>query len=78
MVGLRVALVLLCVAVVAWPVGRAVVVGMRTGRLPHSDGTSSVARAAHPVRFWALMALFLAMLALLGYGASLGLQRALA
>lgn len=78
MVALRVALALLCVAVVAWPVGRAVVVGMRTGRLPHSDGISSVARTAHPVRFWALMALFLAMLALLGYGASLGLQRALA
>lgn len=78
MVALRVAVVLLCVAVVAWPVGRAMVVGMRTGPLPHSDSTSSVARAAHPVRFWALMALFLAMLALLGYGASLGLQRALA
>lgn len=78
MVALRVALVLLCATVVAWPVGHAVVVGLRTGKLPHSDSTSVVVRVAHPVRFWALMALFLAMLALLGYGAGLGLQRALA
>lgn len=78
MTALRVAVVLLCVAVVAWPVGHAVVVGLRTGRLPHSDSTSVVVRGTHPVRFWALMALFLAMLALLGYGAGLGLQRALA
>jgi hypothetical protein len=77
-VALRVAVVLLCVAFVAWPVGHAVVVGLRTGRLPHSDSTATVARATHPLRFRALMLLFLAMLALLGYGASLGLQRALA
>ena len=78
MAALRVALVLLCAAVVAWPVGHAVVVGLRTGRLPHSDSTSVVVRRTHPARFWALMALFLAMLALLGYGAGVGFQRALA
>lgn len=78
MVALRVAVVLLCVAFVAWPVGHAVVVGLRTGRLPHSDSTSVVVRRTHPVRYWALMALFLTMLALLGYGAGVGLQRALA
>ena len=78
MVALRVAVVLLCVAFVAWPVGQAVVVGLCTGRLPHSDSTSVVVRRTHPVRFWALMALFLAMLALLGYGAGVSFQRALA
>lgn len=78
MVAFRVAVVLLCAVFVAWPVASAVVTGLRTGRLPHSDSTSVVVRRTHPVRFWALMALFLTMLALLGYGASVGLQRALA
>ena len=78
MTAFRVAVVLLCAAFVAWPVASAVVVGLRTGRLPHSDSRSVVVRRTHPVRFWALMALFLTMLALLGYGAGVGLQRALA
>lgn len=78
MAALRVAVVFCCAVLVAWPVGHAVVVGLRTGRLPHSDSTSVVVRRTHPVRYWALMALFLTMLALLGYGAGVGLQRALA
>lgn len=78
MVALRIALVLACLALVAWPVGSAVVAGLRTGRLPHTDSRSVIVRGTHPVRFWALMTLFLAMLGLLGYGAVVGIQRALA
>lgn len=78
MVALRVVAVLLVALFVAWPVASAVVAGLRTGRLPHSHGTSVAVRRTHPVRFWALMALFLTMLGLLGYGAGVGLQRALA
>ena len=78
MVALQIALTLGCVAIGGWTVGGAVYTGLRTGRLPHTDSRSVVVRKTHPVRFWALMALFLAMLGLLGYGAVLGIQRALA
>lgn len=78
MVALRVAVVLLAAVFVAWPVASAVVTGLRAGRLPHSHGTAVAVRRTHPVRFWALMALFLTMLALLGDGAGVGFQRALA
>lgn len=78
MVALRVAIVLACVALVAWPVAHAVVAGLRTGRLPHTGNRAELVRSERPIGFWALMAAFLAMLGLLGYGAVLGVQRALA
>jgi hypothetical protein len=78
MAAFRVLLVLCCFALVAYPVGRAIVVGLRTGRLPHSDSASVLVRSRQPFRFWALMILFAAMLGLCGHAAFIGLQRALA
>lgn len=78
MAAFRVLLVLCCFGLVAYPVGRAMIVGLRTGRLPHTDSTSMIVRDRQPLRFWALMSLFAAMLALFCHAAVAGLQRALA
>lgn len=52
------------IAVPALPVAYAVVHGLRTGRLSHSDTRSFVRRDRHPVRFWLLMLFFLSLLAM--------------
>ncbi len=44
--------------------GYVIATGLRTGKISHSDTSSFVARATHPVAFWFLVVLFLAFVAM--------------
>ncbi|TXH69434.1 MAG: hypothetical protein E6Q88_09085 [Lysobacteraceae bacterium] len=64
---LRFLIVIAICLLIASPVAWAVVRGLRTGKLPHSDSSTFVQRSKAPVRFWLLMLFFLALLAMLGW-----------
>lgn len=44
--------------------------GLRTGKMPHSDSTSTYDRMTQPVRFWFVAVLFLMMLAIFAFAAA--------
>jgi len=49
-----------------WLLGRTLVLGLRSGRMPHSDSTSTADRRASPALFWFLTLVFTAFFVLIG------------
>ncbi|MFZ2753439.1 MAG: hypothetical protein WAZ48_08315 [Lysobacteraceae bacterium] len=60
----RLIVALLLSILIAYPVGSAMVRGLRNGRLAHSDTRASVDRTRAPVRFWLLMMFYVSLLGL--------------
>jgi len=58
----RLIIALLLSLLIAYPVVPAVVRGLRTGKLAHSDTRAFVDRARAPVRFWLLMVFYVSLL----------------
>jgi hypothetical protein len=44
--------------------GYVVAMGLRTGKIRHSDSSSFIVRAKNPAAFWALVVIFLTLVAL--------------
>ena len=49
-----------------WLLGRTLVLGLRSGRMPHSDSTSTADRRTSPALFWFLTLVFTAFFVLIG------------
>jgi hypothetical protein len=49
-----------------WLIGRTLVLGLRSGRMPHSDSTSTADRRTSPALFWFLTLVFIAFFVLIG------------
>ncbi len=47
---------------------REIVLGIKTGRIRHSDTSTSAARRAHPLRFWGVATLYSGLVAMLAFG----------
>lgn len=60
----RLIIALLLSLLIAYPVVPAMVRGLRTGKLAHSDTRAFVDRARAPVRFWLLMMVYVSLLGL--------------
>ncbi len=60
---LRIAVATLVCWGLALFLGYVVAMGLRTGKIRHSDSSSFVARAKNPAAFWALVVLFLSFVA---------------
>ena len=60
----RLIIALLLSLLIAYPVVPAVVRGLRTGKLAHSDTRAFVDRTRAPVRFWLLMMFYVSLLGL--------------
>ena len=48
-----------------WLIGRTLVLGLRSGRMPHSDSTSTADRHSAPALFWFLTLVFIAFFVLI-------------
>ena len=48
-----------------WLLGRTLVLGLRSGRMPHSDSTSTADRRTSPAPFWFLTLVFIAFFVLI-------------
>jgi hypothetical protein len=55
---------LVCPALL-WLLGRTLVLGLRSGHMPHSDATSTADRRASPALFWFLTLVFVAFFVLI-------------
>ncbi|MBN8212941.1 MAG: hypothetical protein J0M09_08470 [Xanthomonadales bacterium] len=60
----RLIIALLLSLLIAYPVVPAVVRGLRTGKLAHSDTRAFVERSRAPLRFWLLMLFYVSLLGL--------------
>lgn len=60
----RLIIALLLSLLIAYPVVPAVVRGLRTGKLAHSDTRTFVERSRAPLRFWLLMMFYVSLLGL--------------
>jgi hypothetical protein len=58
----RLIIALLLSLLIAYPVVPAVVRGLRTGKLAHSDTRAFVERSRAPLRFWLLMVFYVSLL----------------
>ncbi len=63
----RVIVVTLVIGGVAWVLGWALVDGLRTGKIRHTDSRRKCDRKKNPFGYWALVCLFCGLLALLGW-----------
>ncbi len=61
----RIILVSLVCGALLWLLGRTLVFGLRSGRMPHSDSTSTADRRTSPALFWFLTLVFAAMFVLI-------------
>ncbi len=48
-----------------WLLGRTLVLGLRSGRMPHSDSTSTADRRTSPALFWFLTVVFATLFVLI-------------
>ncbi|NOT90050.1 MAG: hypothetical protein HOP03_18010 [Lysobacter sp.] len=58
----RLIIALLLSLLIAYPIVPAVVRGLRTGKLAHSDTRAFVERSRAPLRFWLLMVFYVSLL----------------
>ncbi len=48
-----------------WLLGRTLILGLRSGRMPHSDSTSTADRRTSPALFWFLTVVFATLFVLI-------------